>query len=121
MKCFVDVVKSGVWDIKSECWSLVASLGQLHSNLLGVQKGFPGFDLEDILGRNIKVGFGFLQGPFIRDYSGADFCHEVSKEHNFFLLYFLEAFSHVSLQIGHHQKKFITDCGCQRFASWRSQ
>eukprot|EP00957_Ditylum_brightwellii_P071201 5412447-Ditylum_brightwellii.AAC.1 len=80
-----------------------------------------GFELGDVLGCNVEVGFDFVQGLFIREYSSADFCHEVSNGHNLFFLQFLEVFGHVSFQIGHHQEKFVTDCRCQRLASWRSR
>ena len=40
--------------------------------------------------------------------------------HDLFLLKFLEAFGHVSLQIIQHFKKFVTDCGCRRLVSWQS-
>eukprot|EP00957_Ditylum_brightwellii_P114037 8695175-Ditylum_brightwellii.AAC.1 len=58
--------------------------------------------LGDGLGHSIEVEFDFLQGFHIKEYSGADFCHEVSNGHNLFLLQFLEAFGYVTLQVEHH-------------------
>eukprot|EP00957_Ditylum_brightwellii_P059611 4525382-Ditylum_brightwellii.AAC.1 len=39
-KCFFNVVKSGVCEVKFGQCSLVACLGKVHSNLLGVEDGF---------------------------------------------------------------------------------
>eukprot|EP00957_Ditylum_brightwellii_P039648 2999443-Ditylum_brightwellii.AAC.1 len=67
----------------------------------------------------VEVGFNFFQGLLNGVYSDADFYHDFCKGHYLFFPQFLETFGHINLQFGHHQEKFIRDCGCCRLARWQ--